>query len=119
MEYNSTVPGPGVCPGGGSQTEAARRFQGSRSRVSHWTTAPEGWAYRRPGPTGPRRWEWEALRPAVALRPDRPQKERARHCGLSRHGVWPALARLGLARQNPARLSGTGAQQTHGVSAVA
>ena len=62
--------------GGGSTTEAARRFQVSRASGYNWTSVPDGLVYRRPGPRGPRRLDWEALRSDVATHPDRTQKER-------------------------------------------
>jgi hypothetical protein len=55
--------------GGGGKSEAARRFQVSRASVYHWTNAPNGLAYQRPGPKGPRRLDWQALRQDVATPP--------------------------------------------------
>ena len=93
--------------GGGSKAEAARRFQVSRASVYNWTNVPDGLAYRRPGPKGPRRLDWEALRKDVATRPDRTQKERARQFGVSRHGIWHALQQMGLSRKKNARVPRT------------
>jgi transposase len=73
---------------GGRKTEAARRFQVSRASVYNWTSVPDGLAYRRPGPQGPRRLDWAALRQDVAASPDRTPKERARHFGVSPHCIW-------------------------------
>ncbi len=81
---------------GGSKAEAARRFQVGRASVYRWTKGPEGLAYRRPGPTGPRRLDWAALRVHVERHPDLTQKERARHFGVSRHCIWYGLQRLKL-----------------------
>jgi transposase len=83
---------------GGHKAEAARRFLVSRASVYNWTNVPDGLAYRRPGPTGPRRLDWEALRRAVVTHPDRAQKGRARQFGVSRHCIWHALQRMGLSR---------------------
>ena len=47
---------------GASKTQAARRFQVSRASVYNWVSAPDGLAYQRPGPKGPRRLDGEALR---------------------------------------------------------
>ena len=44
--------------GGGSKTETAWRFQVSRASVYNWANAPNGLAYQRPGPKGPRRLDW-------------------------------------------------------------
>lgn len=85
--------------GGGGKAEAARRFQVSRSSVYNWTSVPNGLAYQRPGPKGPRHLDWDALRRDVATHPDRTQQERARHFGVSRHGIWHALQRMGLSRK--------------------
>lgn len=93
--------------GGGSKTEAAQRFQVSRASVYNWTSVPDGLAYRRPGPKGPRRLDWEALRKDVTTHPDRTQKERARHFGVSRHCIWHALQRMELSRKKNAGISRT------------
>lgn len=85
--------------GGGSKAEAARRFQVSRASVYNWTSVPDGLAYHRPGPKGPRRLDWEVLRGNVATHPDRTQKERARHFGVSRHCIWHALQQMDLSRK--------------------
>lgn len=85
--------------GGGSKREAARRFQVSHARVYNWTGVVDGLAYQRPGPQGPRRLDWQALRGAVAAHPDRTQQERARPFGVSRHCIWYALRRLGVSRK--------------------
>jgi transposase len=84
--------------GGGSKAEAARRFQVSRTSVYNWTDVADGLAYERPGPKGPRRLDWTALRTHVARQPEATQKERARHFGVSRHCSWHALQRMGLSR---------------------
>jgi len=89
---------------GGSKAEAARRFQVSRASVYNWLSVPDGLAYQRPGPKGPRHLDWEALRQDVAAHPDRTQKERARHFGVSRHGIWQALRRMELSRKKNGRL---------------
>ena len=80
--------------GGGSKTAAASRFQVSRASVYRWTQGPEGLSYRRPGPTGPRRLNWGALRTHVEQYPEATQKERAQHFGVSRHCIWYGLQRL-------------------------
>src|SRR5918992_4081104 len=77
--------------GGGSKVEAARRFQVSRASVYRWVGAPDGLSFRRPGPKGPRRLDWQALRRQVEEHSDMTQKERARYFGVSRHCIWHAL----------------------------
>ena len=91
--------------GGGSKAEAARRFQVGMASVYRWLGAADGLAYRRPGPRGPRRLDWEALRVQVEAHPDWTLLERARHLGVSRNGVWYALQRLGIRRKKNAGLS--------------
>jgi transposase len=80
--------------GGGSKTEAARRFQVGRASVYRWTKGPDGLVYQRPGPTGPRRLDWGALRAHVEQYPEATQQERAQYFGVSRHCIWYGLQRL-------------------------
>lgn len=80
--------------GGGSKAEAARRFQVGRASVYRWIEKPDGLGYQRPGPKGPRRLDWAALRTQVEQHPDATQQERARHFGVSRHCIWYGLRRL-------------------------
>lgn len=84
---------------GGSKAEAARRFEVSRASVYNWLKSSDGLSYKRPGPRGPRRLDWEALRRQVEQYPDRTQKERAHHFGVSRHCIWHALQRMKLSRK--------------------
>ena len=79
---------------GGSKAEAARRFQVGRASVYRWLEKPNVFGYQRPGPTGPRRLDWAALRRHVEQHPDATQQERARHFGVSRHCIWYGLQRL-------------------------
>ena len=85
--------------GGGSKAEAARRFEVSRASVYHWLKSPDGLSYKRPGPRGPRRLDWEALRLRVGQYPDRTQKEHAHHFGVSPQCIWHALQRMKLSRK--------------------
>lgn len=102
--------------GGGSKVEAAQRFQVSRASVYNWTSVPDDLSYARPGPKGPRRLDWEALRLDVEAHPDRTQKERARHFGVSRHCIWHALRRMGLSRKKNDGLHGARCYEKEGVS---
>jgi transposase len=90
--------------GGGSKAAAARRFQVGRASVYRWAKGPEGLTYRRPGPTGPWRLDWAALRVQVEQYPDATQKERARHFGVSRHCLWYGLQRLQVSWKNNVRV---------------
>jgi transposase len=105
--------------GGGSKAAAARRFQVSRASVYNWLKAPDGLAYRRPGPRHPRRLDWEALREHVGQYPDRTQKERAHHFGVSRHGIWQALRKMGVTRKKNAGVHRAESAEKKAVSAPA
>lgn len=85
--------------GGGSKAEAARRFQVSRGSVYNWTSVADGLSYRKPGPKSSRRVDRKALRRDVEDHPDRTQKERAGHFGVSRHCIWHNLRELGFSRK--------------------
>lgn len=103
--------------GGGSKAEAARRFQVARSSVYRWCDAPDGLAYKRPGPKGPRKLDWEALRAHVAAHDDFTHKERARHFGVSQHCIWHAMHKMGLTRKKNDGLQAAKSYEKEGVSA--
>lgn len=103
--------------GGGSKEEAAWRFQVSRASVYRWVGAPDGLSYKRPGPKGPRRLDWQALRRQVEEPSDMTQKERARHFGVSRHCIWHALQKMRLSFKKNDRLQGAGPYAKEGLSA--
>ncbi len=105
--------------GGGSKAAAARRFQVSRASVYNWLQAPDGLAYQRPGPRHPRRLDWEALRAHVRQEPDRTQKERARHFGVSRHCIWRALRQRGITWKKNTGVHRAQPEEKKGVSAPA
>ncbi|HCK80712.1 MAG TPA: hypothetical protein DIC59_04515 [Candidatus Competibacteraceae bacterium] len=79
-------------------------FQVGVASVYRWLRAADGLAYRRTGPRGLRRLDWEALRAHAEAHPDWTLRERARHFGASRNGVWYALRRLGVSRKKNAGL---------------
>lgn len=89
----------GFVAAGGRKAEAAERFQVGIASVYRWLKAEDGLAYRRPGPRGPRRLDWEALRAQVKAHPDWTLRERAGPLRASRNGVWHALQRLGVSRK--------------------
>jgi transposase len=78
---------------GGSKAEAARRFKVGQASVYRWLK-PGGRASKRPGPRRSHKLDWEHLRRHGHAHPDRTQAERARHCQVSRHGIWNALHKL-------------------------
>ena len=102
--------------GGGSKAEAARRFQVSRGSVYNWTSSSDGLSYRKPGPKSSRRVDRKALRRDVEDHPERTQKERARHFGVSRHCIWHNLRALGFSRKKNDRLQRAQPYQKKGVS---
>jgi hypothetical protein len=51
---------------GGSKAEAARRFKVGEASVYRWLK-PGGVAYKRPGPQGPHKLDWEQLRRHAVL----------------------------------------------------
>lgn len=85
--------------GGGSKSEAARRFQVSRASVYNWLNAPDALSYQKPGPRRPSKLDWEALRAHVEAHDDMTQAERAKHFGVSRHCIWHALRQMNLTRK--------------------
>lgn len=91
---------------GGSKAAAARRFKVGEASVYRWLK-PGGVAYKRPGPQGPRKLDWDALRRHVDVHPDQTQAERARHFQVSRHCIWHALQRLQVTHKKKDGLSRT------------
>lgn len=101
----------GFVAGGGSKADAARRFQAGIAGVYRWLGAADGLAaYRRPGPRGPRRIDWAALRAQVQAHPDWTLPERARHLGASRNGVSIANATPASAKPTPTGATGRGGE---------
>ena len=88
---------------GGSKAEAARRFQVGEASVYRWLK-PGGLDSKRPGPQGPHKLDWEALRRHVEAHPEQTQAERARHFQVSRHGIWNALQKLAVTHKKKDRV---------------
>lgn len=84
---------------GGSKAEAARRFQVGRASVYRWLSGEDGLSYKRPGPKGPTKLDWEALRHHVNEHDDLTYKERARHFDVSYYCIWHAMHKMGLTRK--------------------
>ena len=84
---------------GGSKAEASRQFGISRTSIYKWLNAEDPFACGKPGPRGPRRLDYDALKEHVADFPDARQNERAAHFGVSRHGIWYALKKLNITRK--------------------
>ena len=84
---------------GGSKVAAERRFGISRRTIYNYLEAEDPFARKKPGPKGPRSIDYEALRQHVADFPDQTLAERARHFGVSPHGIFYALSKLHITRK--------------------
>jgi len=84
---------------GGRKVAAERLFGVSRRTIYNWLEAPDPFARAKPGPKGPRRLDYQALRQHVADFPDATLKERAQHFGVSAHGIFYALSKLNITRK--------------------
>ena len=89
---------------GGSKAEASRTFSVSRRTIYNWLEDVDPFAYEKPGPKGPRRIDYEALRQHVADFPDITLDERAAHFGVSKYGVFYAMAKLNITRKKKSRV---------------
>ena len=77
----------GFIENGGSQTEAARRFQVSRACIYTWLAAPDPFTYEKPCPRRPDRLDPDALVADVKAFPSPTQKQRVAHFGVSQQCV--------------------------------
>ena len=84
---------------GGSKSQAAQKYEVSRTTVYNWLEMDDPAAYQRPGPSKPRNVCLQALRAHVQAHPDWTQAERASHFGVSRHCIWYNLRRLEISRK--------------------
>ena len=84
---------------GGSKASAERTFGISRRTIYNWLAAEDPFSYEKPGPRGPRSIDYEALRQHVVNFPDNTLAERAKHFGVSEHGIFYALKKLNITRK--------------------
>ena len=84
---------------GGSKAAAERTFGISRRTIYNWLEAEDPFSYEKPGPKGPRRIDYQALQQHVADFPDNTLAERAKHFGVSEHGIFYALKKLNITRK--------------------
>jgi len=84
---------------GGSKTEAARLYNVSRTCIYNWLAAKDPLRCEKPGPRGPHRLDYQALRQQVADFPDQTQVERAAHFGVSKNCILYALRKLNITRK--------------------
>ena len=85
--------------GGGSKAEAARMFSVGRSQVYAWLRLGDNLVAQKPGPRGPRKLDYDALKALVKARPDRSLQELAAPFGVSSVAVHYALKRLRITRK--------------------
>ncbi len=88
---------------GGRKVAAERLFGVSRRTIYNWLEAADPFVRGKPGPKGPRRLDYEALRQQVAACPDATLKERAQHFGVPAHGIFYALSKLNITRKKKRR----------------
>lgn len=84
---------------GGSKVEAARRFAVTTRTIYNWLEAADPLLHQKPGPRGPRKLDWEALRRYVMAHDDALLSEIAAHFGVSINAVWYACERMKLPRK--------------------
>jgi len=89
--------------GGGSKSEAARRFKVSRWCVYEWLSR-ESLEPSKQGCPGPWKLPPEVLEAHVTQYPDAYQHERSVALGVSEYAVWYGLRRLNLTRKKNAAL---------------
>ena len=84
---------------GGSKAEASRTYNVSRTSIYNWLAAEDPLSCKKPGPQGPHRLDYDALKQHVADFPDHTQMERATHFGVSKSCIWAALGKLNITRK--------------------
>jgi transposase len=87
--------------GGGSKSEAARRFEVGLSSVKRWTALGKSWKPKKPGRPAGRgdKLDRSALRKVLEQRPDLMLKELAAMFGVSITAVHHACESLKLVRK--------------------
>ena len=84
---------------GGSKAEASRRYNVSRMCIYKWLAAEDPLRCQKPGPRGPHRLDYNALKQHVADFPDHTQQERATHFQVSKSCINYALGKLNITRK--------------------
>ena len=84
---------------GGSKAEASRTYSVSRTCIYNWLDAEDPLSCKKPGPRGPHRLDYNALKQHVADFPDHTQIERAVHFGVSKNCILYALGKLNITRK--------------------
>jgi transposase len=101
---------------GGSKAEASRIYGVSRTSLYNWLAAEDPLTCQKPGPRGPHRLDYDALKQHVADFPDNTLAERAKHFGVSQHGIFYALTKLNITRKKNANLQRTMPRKTRSLS---
>ena len=84
---------------GGSKAEASRTYKVSRTCIYKWLAAEDPLRCEKPGPRGPHRLDYTALKQHVADFPDHTQLERAADFGVSKSCINYALGKLNITRK--------------------
>ena len=84
---------------GGSKAETSRIYGVSRTSIYNWLAAEDPLTCKKPGPRGPHRLDYDALKQHVADFPDHTQIECATHFGVSKSCIWYALGQLNITRK--------------------
>ena len=84
---------------GGSKAAASRTYKVSRTCIYKWLAAEDPLHLEKPGPRGPHRLDYAALKQHVADFPDHTQLERATHFGVSKSCINYALRKLNITRK--------------------
>ena len=85
---------------GGSKAEASRTYDVSRTCIYNWLDAKDPLSRQKPGPRGPHRLDYTALKQHVADFPDQTQIERvSAHFGVSKNCILYALRKLNITRK--------------------
>ena len=84
---------------GGSKAEASRTYNVSRTCIYNWLGAEDPLRRQKPGPRGPHRIDYEALKQHVVDFPDQTQIQRAAHFKVSKNCILYALRKLNITRK--------------------
>ena len=87
------------CRKGGTQTEAAVRFQVSRKSIYTWLHSAVPYMSKAPGPRKGHKLDWEALRRYAEKNDDAFLKEIAEEFKVGTTAVWYALKKMKISRK--------------------
>jgi transposase len=87
------------CKKGGTQTEAAQRFQVSRKSIYNWLHSKTPYTSKVPGPRKAHKLDWEGLRRYAEKNDDAFLKEMAEAFKVGTTAVWYALKKMKISRK--------------------